>query len=196
MLLRCAALVLLLTLLLPGAGPGMAAEDGTGGVALESVIRDFEKSLADAQAQMLKRGLPRMRTVEVSLHTLLRRESVGGARVGVYTLDMPWNDEHSQEVTLTLVRASDDTRYETSSAAATSPQLVENLVALSEASQAGQGRNVGVRLDELGASLRFVLKRSGARGSFETVPVSPALGASLDDRAVHGLSVVFSPTGS
>ncbi len=194
MLLRLAALVLVAGLLLPAARLGAAAGVGPDGVPLESVIRDFEKSLADAQAQIMKRGLPRIRSVEVSLQTVLRRASVGGARVGVYTLDMPWNEDHAQEVTLTLVRAPDDTRYETSSAAATSPRLVENLIALSEASQAGQERNIGMRLTELSSSLRFVMTRSGARSSFEAVPVSPSLGAALEGRAVHGLSVVFSAT--
>ncbi len=190
-------LFVLLAALTLAPAPLAAFDTDSGGVPLEAVIRDFEKSLADAQGRILKRGLPRIRSVEVELQTYLERGSVGEAEVAVYSVEMPYDEDHAHAVTLELSRAADDTRYQTADASgSTSVSLVEHLVALAQASKAGQARNSGMRLRSLGASLRFVLKRSGTRGNFEAIPVSPGLGISLEDRPVHSLSVSFSANPS
>ncbi|MCP4003950.1 MAG: hypothetical protein GY725_07120 [bacterium] len=163
------------------------------GIPLEQVIRELEKTLVDSQAQIVKRGLPRIRSIDVSLRTLFRREAAGAGHIGVYSLDMPYDSERSQVVNLSLARASDQTRYDTASSADSSPHLVDNLVALAHASLSGQARNAGIRLEAISTGLSFVLLRAGARGTFELVPVSPDLKQSLEDRAVHDLSVEFSP---
>ena len=163
-------------------------------VTIEQVLAEVQIGLAKAQTEMADLNMPPLKSVTLTLQTLLTRAGGPKLKLLVFSFGQTWEKEQSQEMILELTPPRPYTPFDIATEAKLSVQLVEAIISAAQGVQAARTGKPPLWLNRMEAEFTFVIKTQ-TTGSLavnvEIVPVSAELSGDLQKKALHKMKIAF-----
>lgn len=161
---------------------------------VENILSEIQRALINVQNEAGKGEVPPLSSVTLTLSTQFIAE--GGAKLSLYiiTLGGGISKESAQTLTLKLTPPEPGAKAPVS-AAGFAEGLSTAIVSAGRAVRTAQKEKPPLTLEELVASIKFVVKKEGEGGiKFTITPVTAELGGDLKSVETQEITVTFKTT--
>jgi len=163
-------------------------------VLISDLLKEVQKGLVEAQAQIKALSFPALKSVTLTLQTEVTVSGTAGVKILIFSFGKKWEREKAQQMTL-LLRPPSGNQLNMVARPSVAQELVKAIVAAAKGVQDARSATPPLELSRFDASLSFVVTTESEGGiGFELVPVTPELKGNLKEKALHTITVTFQDT--
>lgn len=161
-------------------------------IEIDSVIKDVQRALANAQTELRQQKLPALKTVTLNLQTAITAKGGGKLKVVIVTVGASREKSKTQEVTLVLTPPRAGNAKEISAHSLTEGLEQAIVAAARGVMNADKDSTIPLKLTTLKVKLGFTVKEGGSGGaSREILPITLELSGDLSRTDVQILEIVY-----